>query len=48
MIGSADPAAAEHLHIALGAAVAECRCIVIDDRGIAIYVGDIIYRSDGY
>jgi GntR family transcriptional regulator len=46
VIGSADPAAAEHLHIALGAPVAECRCIVIDDRGIAIYVGDIIYRSD--
>src|SRR6185503_6297114 len=38
VIGSADPAAAEHLHIALGAPVAECRCVVIDDRGIAIYV----------
>jgi GntR family transcriptional regulator len=46
VIGSADPAAAEHLHIALGAPVAECRCIVVDDRGVAIYVADIIYRSD--
>jgi GntR family transcriptional regulator len=46
VIGSADPEAAEHLHIALGAPVAECRCVVIDDRGIAIYVADIVYRSD--
>jgi GntR family transcriptional regulator len=46
VIGSADPAAAEHLHIALGAPVAECRCVVIDERGIAIYVADIVYRSD--
>jgi len=33
VISSADPAAAEHLHIALGAPVAECRCIAIDTRG---------------
>lgn len=46
VIGSADPAAAELLHIALGAPVAECRCVVIDERGIAIYVADIVYRSD--
>ena len=46
VIGSADPAAAEHLQIALGAPVAECRCVVIDDKGIAIYVADIVYRSD--
>lgn len=46
VIGSADPAAAEHLHIALGAPVAECRCVVIDSRGTAIYVADIVYRSD--
>ncbi len=46
VIGTADPTAAELLHIALGAPVAECRCIAIDSRGIAIYVADIIYRSD--
>ena len=46
VIGSADPVTAEHLRIGLGAPVAECRCVVIDERGIAIYVADIIYRSD--
>jgi GntR family transcriptional regulator len=46
VIGSADPAAAEHLQIGLGAPVAECRCIAIDERGVAIYVADITYRSD--
>jgi len=46
VIGSADPTAAEHLQIALGAPVAECRCVVLDKRDVAIYVADIIYRSD--
>jgi GntR family transcriptional regulator len=46
MIGSADPATAGLLHIELGAPIAECQCVVIDDKGVAIYVGDIIYRSD--
>jgi GntR family transcriptional regulator len=46
VIGSADPAAADHLQIALGAPVAECRCIVTDSKNTAIYVADIIYRSD--
>jgi len=46
VIGSADPVTADLLHIALGAPVAECRCVVIDDKGTAIYVADIIYRSD--
>jgi GntR family transcriptional regulator len=46
VIGSADPVTAEHLRIGLGAPVAECRCVVVDERGIAIYVADIIYRSD--
>jgi len=34
------------LRIELGAPVAECRCVVINDKNIAIYVADIIYRSD--
>jgi GntR family transcriptional regulator len=46
VIGSADPVTADHLRIALGAPIAECRCVVIDGKGIALYVADIIYRSD--
>ena len=46
VIGSADPVTADLLHVALGAPVAECRCVVIDETGTAIYVADIIYRSD--
>jgi GntR family transcriptional regulator len=46
VISSADPVTADYLRIALGAPIAECRCVVIDERGIAIYVADIIYRSD--
>jgi GntR family transcriptional regulator len=46
VIGSADLTTAELLHIGLGAPIAECRCVVLDTKGIAIYVADIIYRSD--
>jgi GntR family transcriptional regulator len=46
VISSADPATADLLRIGLGAPVAECHCVVVDQRGIAIYVADIIYRSD--
>lgn len=46
VIGSADPVTADHLRIALGAPIAECRCVVIDASGTAIYAADIIYRSD--
>ena len=46
VIGSANLEQADLLKIALGAPTAECRCIVIDDAGVAIYVADIIYRSD--
>jgi GntR family transcriptional regulator len=46
VIGSADPTNAELLHIELGAPIAECRCVVLDRKGVAIYVADIIYRSD--
>jgi GntR family transcriptional regulator len=46
VIGSADPVTADLLRVALGAPVAECRCVVIDETGTAIYVADIIYRSD--
>jgi GntR family transcriptional regulator len=46
VIGSADLITAELLHIELGAPIAECRCVVLDPRGLAIYVADIVYRSD--
>jgi GntR family transcriptional regulator len=46
VIGSADLTTAELLRIELGAPIAECRCVVVDPKGIAIYVADIIYRSD--
>jgi GntR family transcriptional regulator len=46
VIGSADPTTAELLHIELGAPIAECRCVVLDPKGVAIYVADIVYRSD--
>jgi GntR family transcriptional regulator len=46
VIGSADPVAADLLHIGVGAPIAECRCVVIDGKGAAVYVADIIYRSD--
>jgi GntR family transcriptional regulator len=46
VIGSADPITSDLLQIALGAPTAECRCVLIDGDGTAIYVADIIYRSD--
>jgi GntR family transcriptional regulator len=46
VIGGADPEAADLLSIGIGAPTAECRCIVIDENDVAIYVADITYRSD--
>ena len=46
VIGSADTETAEFLKVALNAPTAEAHCVVVDDRGIAIYVGDIVYRGD--
>lgn len=46
VIGAADPQTADYLKIALGAPMAQCRCVVIDADGIAIYVADLTYRSD--
>lgn len=46
VIGSADPVTADLLQIGLGAPTAECRCVVIDNKRTAIYIADIIYRSD--
>jgi GntR family transcriptional regulator len=46
VIGSADPETARLLKLPLNAPIAEAHCVVIDDKGIAIYVADIIYRGD--
>ena len=46
VIGSADPESAELLGVPLNAPTAEARCVVVDRRGIAIYVADIVYRGD--
>ena len=46
VIGAADPTSSDLLQIALGAPTAECRCVLIDRNGLAIYVADIVYRSD--
>jgi GntR family transcriptional regulator len=45
-IGSADPALADLLNVPIGSPTVNAHCVVVDDGGIAIYVGDIIYRSD--
>lgn len=46
VIGTADLEAAHHLKIPLNAPTAEARCVVTDDKDVAIYVADIIYRGD--
>jgi GntR family transcriptional regulator len=46
VIGGASVETADLLKIALGAPTAECRCVVIDATGVAIYVADITYRSE--
>lgn len=45
-IGVASPETAELLKIALGEPTADCRLVLEDDRGVAIYVGDIHYHRD--
>jgi GntR family transcriptional regulator len=46
VISGADPETADLLNIGLGSPTAECRCVVIDEHDRAIYVANIIYRSD--
>jgi GntR family transcriptional regulator len=46
VIGTADPDTASLLQVPLGAPTAECRCVVKNHEGIAIYVADIVYRND--
>lgn len=46
VIASADPETARLLKVPLNSPTAEAHCVVLDRRGIAIYVADIIYRGD--
>jgi GntR family transcriptional regulator len=45
-IGVADMETAELLRIGLGEPTADCRLVLIDDEGVAIYVADIRYIKD--
>lgn len=46
VIGCADPGTASLLQVPLGTPTAECRCVVTDRTGVAIYVAEITYRND--
>jgi GntR family transcriptional regulator len=46
VIGGASVQTADLLKIGLGAPTAECRCVVIDHSGVAVYAADITYRSE--
>jgi GntR family transcriptional regulator len=45
-IGSADLEAAKLLEMSLNAPIAEARCVITDQDGIVVYVGEITYRGD--
>ena len=46
VIRTADMVTANLLQVALNAPTAEARCVVTDNMGVVIYVGEIIYRGD--
>jgi len=46
VIGAADTETAALLQTALNAPTMDARCVVIDEDGVAIYVGEIVYRGD--
>jgi GntR family transcriptional regulator len=46
VISSSDVVASELLHIPLASPVVLARRVVIDDKGVAIFVNDITYRGD--
>jgi GntR family transcriptional regulator len=45
-IGIADRGTAEQLKIGLGEPTADCRLVLVNNKGVAIYVADIHYRKD--
>lgn len=45
-VGAADVETARHLRLPLNAPTVEAHCVVTDRAGVAIYVGEIVYRGD--
>ena len=45
-IAGAEPEVADHLGVPLGAPVGMLRRVICDEAGVAIYVGDLVYRGD--
>jgi GntR family transcriptional regulator len=45
-IGVADPETAGLLNIGLGEPTADCRLVLVDDGGVAIYIANIHYHKD--
>lgn len=45
-IGTADPEIAQLLNVSLSAPTAECHFVITSKSNIAIYVAEIVYRSD--
>jgi len=45
-IGCADPDLAAALEVPVGSPTLVVRRVIVDERGVAIYIGDITYRSD--
>jgi GntR family transcriptional regulator len=45
-VGAADVETARRLRLPLNAPTVEARCVVTDRAGVAIYVGEIVYRGD--
>lgn len=46
VIGTADTETAQYLKIPLNSPTAEAHCVVVDGNGVAVYVGEIVYRGD--
>jgi GntR family transcriptional regulator len=46
VVGAADLDTAGHLGIALNAPTAEARCVVTDEDGVVLYVGEFTYPGD--
>ncbi|MBI1383377.1 MAG: GntR family transcriptional regulator [Rhizobiales bacterium] len=46
VVRGADVEAARYLNVPLNAPTAEARCVVEDEDGVLIYVGEITYRGD--
>jgi len=45
-VGAADVETARRLRLPLNAPTVEAHCVVTDRAGVAIYVGEIVYRGD--